>query len=43
MIVMSKPGSEQRYTFKNTNRIYLGDTSLISTCMRMAPTVLRIV
>lgn len=21
-----KPGSEQRYTFKNTNRIYLGDT-----------------
>ena len=23
-----KPGSEQRYTFKNTNRIYLGDTGL---------------
>ena len=22
----NKPGSEQRYTFKNTNRIYLGDT-----------------
>lgn len=24
----AKPGSEQRYTFKNTNRIYLGDTGL---------------
>lgn len=24
----TKPGSEQRYTFKNTNRIYLGDSGL---------------
>ncbi len=37
-----KPGSEQRYTFKNTNRIYRVTPDLISTCMRMAPTVLRI-
>ncbi|STJ51852.1 nucleoside-specific channel-forming protein Tsx [Escherichia coli] len=36
----NKPGSEQRYTFKNTNRIYLGDTGFnLYLHAYMAPTV----
>ncbi len=38
-----KPGSEQRYTFKKYQPYLPWVTpDLISTCMRMAPTVLRI-
>ncbi len=38
-----KPGSEQRYTFKIPTVFTWVTPDLISTCMRMAPTVLRIV
>ena len=38
----NKPGSEQRYTFKIPTVFTWVTPDLISTCMRMAPTVLRI-
>lgn len=38
----NKPGSEQRYTLKIPTVFTWVTPDLISTCMRMAPTVLRI-